>query len=398
MSFNIRTNDSDDDGSTLGIDMLMNPKKLHSPRMNDGMSIRSMNDNNSNGGSRVINIGRDDDEDEISDIEVVSSKSAGGAFGNRGGNAHKTFSEVSDESAQIGWQPKAPQYSSEDILNMKRELLYQFTRLEKRGMHVPKKFTLSSSLEEMKMEYERLKRDKEVDASIRFQRRMLMACVTGVEFLNNKFDPFDIKLDGWSENVQESVNDYDDVFEELYDKYKGKAKIAPELRLLFMVGGSAVWFHISNSMFKTSLPGLDQVFKQNPELRKQFAEATMNTMAQQQATTGGGGNSVGGMGAFSGLMGLFGGFGGGGGGGTTQATSQPMNVNLQSERPHMRGPTNVDDLLNELKEEKFNQNDRLEMFSNASESEIIDIDDDASINGLLLNKKKNAPKRRTLDI
>ena len=28
-----------------------------------------------------------------------------------------------------------------------------------------------------------------------------MAIITGAEFLNNKFDPFDIKLDGWSESV-----------------------------------------------------------------------------------------------------------------------------------------------------------------------------------------------------
>ena len=38
---------------------------------------------------------------------------------------------------------------------------------------------------------------------------MLMACVTGIEFLNGKFDPFDLKLDGWSESVHDGINDYD---------------------------------------------------------------------------------------------------------------------------------------------------------------------------------------------
>ena len=56
---------------------------------------------------------------------------------------------------------------------------------------------------------------------------MLIALVTGIEFLNTKFDPFDIKLEGWSENVHENVNDYDDVFEELHEKYKSKAQMAP---------------------------------------------------------------------------------------------------------------------------------------------------------------------------
>ena len=395
-SFNINPRDvgSDDEGSNFGIDLLMNQRKMGSPRAGDNISLKSFNMDRSIGGSdHVINIGNDD----VSDIEVVSNKSSemgGGIFrGQSSPNVRKTFSEVSDDSEE-GWQskPAAPQYSGEDILNMKRELLYQFARLEKKGMHVPKKFTLSSSLEEMKLEYERLKRDKDVDASIRFQRKMLMACVTGVEFLNGRFDPFDVKLDGWSENTQENINDYDDVFEELYDKYRGKSKIAPELRLLFSVGGSAVWFHISNSMFKSHLPGLDQVFKSNPDLRRQFAEATMNTMQQQAPDP----NS--GAGAFSGLMNMFGGFGGGGGGGgTAQATSQPMPVS-QTDRPHMRGPTNVDDLLNELKADNFNQNDRLEMFSNASESEITDIGDTASLSGMFSNGKRSNPKRRTLDI
>ena len=41
---------------------------------------------------------------------------------------------------------------------------------------------------------------------------MLMACVTGLEFLNSKFDPFDLKMDGWGEQVNENISDYDEIF------------------------------------------------------------------------------------------------------------------------------------------------------------------------------------------
>ena len=386
--FNINDMGSDD-GSTLGVDMLFNSKKVK-PHTFGGDNLSSKAPSESgNAPPRFVDL---DGDDESADVEVRSVRSddvgGGGFFKGSPAQQKRTISEVSSDSGFGGKQ----QFSGEDILNMKRELLYQFARLEKRGINVPKKFSLSSSLDEMKIEHERLKRDLEVDASVRFQRRMLMACVTGVEFLNTKFDPMDIKLDGWSSEISESINDYDDVFEELYDKYKGKSKIAPELKLMFMVGGSAIWFHISNSMFKSSLPGMDQVFKQNPELRRQFAEATMNTMAQEQTNTPAGPSTN----AFSGLMGMFGGFGGGKTG-TTPAMSQPAPVNLQQERPHMRGPTNVDDLLNELKEERFNQNERLEVISNASESDITDLADDASINGLLMNRNGKT-KRRTLNI
>ena len=36
-----------------------------------------------------------------------------------------------------------------------------------------------------------------------------MAAVSAIEFLNSKFDPFDIKLDGWSENFNENIINID---------------------------------------------------------------------------------------------------------------------------------------------------------------------------------------------
>ena len=74
-------------------------------------------------------------------------------------------------------------------------------------------------------EYERIKKKREVENSVKFSRKMLMVYVTGIEFLNGRFDPFDIKLDGWSESVHENINDYDDIFEELYEKYKFKLRL-----------------------------------------------------------------------------------------------------------------------------------------------------------------------------
>jgi hypothetical protein len=385
-SFNAFNHSDDDNGSTLGVDMLMNSKKVNANMMSDTMSVQSQKFSDGGGRENTSNFKRNfGEDDEISDIEVLSGddgKSDGNDVQNHVFNRsnNKAFSEISSESG--GWGGggrQQTQYSNEEILNMKRELLYQFSRLEKRGVQMPKKFTLASSLEEMKTEYERLKRDKEVEASVRFQRRMLMACVTGVEFMNTRFDPFDVKLDGWSGEVSENIQDYDDVFEELYDKYKGKAKMAPEVRLLFMVGGSAVWFHISNSMFKSSLPGLDQVLKQNPELKRQFAQATMNTMAQQNAGTS--------AGAFGGLMSMFGGFDGG------QQEQGPPPIQ------QMRGPSNVDDLLKELKQEQFHQDQqRLEIISNMSGGSDISLGDDISVSSTTKRGGGSSRKRRTLNI
>lgn len=171
-----------------------------------------------------------------------------------------------------------PVKSFQEIRKEKESLLYKFERWGRLGVHIPKQFNMSSDIDEMRAVYEKIKRDREVESSIKFSRKALMACITGIEFLNNKFDPFEIKLDGWSESVHENINDYDDVFEELYEKYKGTSKMAPELKLLLMIGGSGFMFHLTNTMFKSSVPGIGDIMKNNPELMKQFASAALNTM------------------------------------------------------------------------------------------------------------------------
>ena len=123
---------------------------------------------------------------------------------------------------------------------------------------------MEADLDEMKGEYELIISEKETSNSVKFQGRMLMAAVTGLEFLNNRFDPFDVKLDGWAEQVQENVDDYDEIFAELHEKYRSKAKMAPELKLLFQLGGSAVMVHMTNTMFKSAMPGMDDIMRQNP--------------------------------------------------------------------------------------------------------------------------------------
>jgi hypothetical protein len=108
---------------------------------------------------------------------------------------------------------------------------------------------------------------------------MLMAVINGLEFLNGRFDPFDIKLDGFSEQVNENITDYDDIFGELYEKYKSKATMAPEIKLLFQLGGSAMMVHMTNTMFKSAMPGMDDILRQNPDLMRSFQNAAVNSMA-----------------------------------------------------------------------------------------------------------------------
>jgi len=181
-----------------------------------------------------------------------------------------------------GYDEEAPSPGYKSIDDEKADLLNKITRLEKKGIRSIERLNMHSSIHDIRGEVKRMSYSIEVDQSVKMQRRMLIACVTGIEFLNKRYNPLDIHLDGWSESVMDGVDDYDDVFEELYIKYRGKAKMAPELKLLMMLGGSATMFHLTHSMFKSAMPQMNDVIKQNPDLIKSMMSAVANTAKNAQ--------------------------------------------------------------------------------------------------------------------
>ena len=388
--------------SNIGLDLLMNNNKKKKDTHNNS-SYRKNNDNLSN---------YSESESESNSMSFEGNKSQ-----NRSNSPgqDESFDEDDDISGEEDEDDETESNTSNDnrnykqdyerMMEEKKELLFQFEKLEKKGIRLNKKFTISSNIEEMRAEYDNLKRQREMENSVKFQKKMLMAFVTATEFLNSRFDPFDVKLEGWSENMHESINDYDEVMEELHEKYKGKSKMAPELKLLMMVGGSAFMFHLTNTMFKTTLPGMDSILKQNPELARQFAQAAANTMNKGDDT--GFGNMMNDM--FSGGGGAQKskmppappGFGGGGGGnplsnmmgnlfgGNKQSAPPPPSQQQQPSRRNMNGPSNMDDILSSLSADK--NDDRFDTLSSASESDLSEL---RSADGINIVRKKN--KKKTL--
>lgn len=214
-------------------------------------------------------------------------------------------------------QAKTVEMSTEEVLRNKFKYIRKLEDLERKGVTLTKKYTMDSNLLEMQGEYENIVAEREKLNNVKFQGKMLMACITGLEFLNSKFDPFDVKLDGWAEQLNENIEDYDDIFGELHEKYRSKAKLAPELKLLFQLGGSAIMVHMTNTMFKSAIPGMEDIMKQNPELMQQFTKAAVSSMSGSNP----------GFGSF-------------------MNTVVPER---KETRPDMKGPSDISDILGGLK-------------------------------------------------
>ena len=231
---------------------------------------------------------------------------------------------------------KAMKLSKEELLKEKFEILKKLEVLENKGANLSKKYNMDSDLNEMKGEYEFLINEKEKQNSVKFQGKILNTLITGIEFLNNKFDPFDIKLDGWSEQINENIDDFDEIFSELHEKYKTKAKMAPEIKLIFQLASSGIMIHMTNTMFKSALPGMDDIMRQNPDLMNHFTKAAMSSMEQ---TKPGFTNFMNDMGMSHGPN-------------NANPRSVPQNYNESSKSPPMRremkGPNNIDNILSKL--------------------------------------------------
>lgn len=277
-----------------------------------------------------------------------------------------------------------PKLSRDELMREKFKYLRKLEALEKKGVELTKKYNMESNLQEMMGEYEMIMEEKTKQNSIKFQGNMMMAIINGIEYLNGRFDPFDVKLDGWGEQINENMTDYDDVFGELYEKYKSKASLAPEVKLLFQLGGSAMMVHMSNTMFKSGMPNMDDIMRQNPDLMQQFQTAAVKSMAtsnpgfsgfmnglmNDKPSSGGGppppvqtqgpygvqpppnrgGNNVSNMNVGRGDISMA-------RGGYFEQQPQPNQINIHgyepprksSRRPDMKGPSDISDILSGLK-------------------------------------------------
>jgi hypothetical protein len=354
----IEINDLNDD---LGLNLLANQTKIKS----DGPSFGG---NNSFGSAPIRLSAPDNDYKQVkfdtmepielntfgSGMDAPASAPLAEVSINKEPSPYDNY-QSSSTAPTISLTPAAPR-DLEKENQEKIEYLNKLQRLESKGFPVSKRFTMDNSFEEIKGEYNRLVDARNLESSLRFQRQMLMGAITGLEWMNNKFDPFDIKLEGWSESVHTNVEDFDEIFEELYDKYKERGKMPPEMRLMMAVAGSGFMCHVSNSFFRQKMPTMDDVLRSNPMLAKQMAQA-----AAAQAGPG--------FGNFMGMaMGMpqqgqqmppaamavdppgpTGGFFGN----NSRAAPNPSQAAQQaaaSPRREMKGPSGVDDILKTFEE------------------------------------------------
>jgi hypothetical protein len=137
---------------------------------------------------------------------------------------------------------------------------------DKFGISLSKEYTINSDYNEMCAEIEFHTNYQKKRNGIEFWKSTFIYGAKGVEYLNKSFDPFGFDLNGWSEHFSAiDANSNEDIFGELYDKYKSKFDgYSVELRAILMFAGSAGAFVTANSI--ANVPGMNKIKETNPEL------------------------------------------------------------------------------------------------------------------------------------
>lgn len=165
----------------------------------------------------------------------------------------------------------------------KMEKYAELLAIKNTGIKLTKDYNFNSDYEEMCFEVKYWTNYKKKKDAVNLGKGFMMNAVTALEFMNERYDPFGLKLKGWSDQMQIGLEGYDTVFGQLYEKWKGSGReMEPEIKLILMVSASAVSFHASKKM-ADSLPGLDKILESNPELLSKLQGAINENISKGNA-------------------------------------------------------------------------------------------------------------------
>lgn len=275
----------------VGIELLMNDKKL--PSMSSDIEIGDLNalenelndltvDGNGAGSSafddKPMSMGETIQLPKIDEPTIPNDSRLGTATVETIGSNSDGFMKPPSESFI---REAKPRMSEREMRRKKRIMLKKLEDWHDKGMLKGRfELNMDSPFDEVEDEYETALEDKRKKDSIKLQGWWFMTAVNSIEYANAAFNPFDLNLDGWGEQVNEDIDSYEEIFSELHEKYKG-GKMAPELSLVLRLGFSAAVVNFTNKALSSATPGFNDVIRQNPDLMKAFSDATVNTMSQQ---------------------------------------------------------------------------------------------------------------------
>lgn len=185
------------------------------------------NDNNDNDG-----VNNDDAEENIEEQQSDPSEIN-----------PNDFKEILDNGEFDNLSPQQQRIIKYDLLMKLADLV------KTNGIQITTDYNMNSNYYDIKREYDYHVRVRGKKRTISTIYSGIICAAKGLEFLNNKFDPFGLNINGFTLNLESSREELLDVLMELYDKYlstQGK-EISPEMQLVFIFIKALVMTMVTNT-------------------------------------------------------------------------------------------------------------------------------------------------------
>jgi hypothetical protein len=131
----------------------------------------------------------------------------------------------------------------EDLFLKKLSILRKLGELKQCGVHLSQDYNIDSDINAMEYEY-KLHCDIQAKTNwVQYMSSMLKLSAKGLKMLNDLYDPLGIKLNGFTEAIDSTVDSSQDVLGKIYDKYNTSCKqkpMSPELKLLMTISAAAL--------------------------------------------------------------------------------------------------------------------------------------------------------------
>lgn len=204
-------------------------------------------------------------------------------------STHKYKSQIKHASPKRHEREHKPKSIDHDIISEnnndrvrreKSELIERYKKINVNNRYSMTYYDMNCSLYDIKNAVTNLVAEHTAKQQVQSWEQILYLSVLGVETLNTKFDPLGVDIDGWSEQLQLSIQcgDYEEVLLELYEKYKAQAYLSPEARLAFQIFKSGLLFSMSKKVFGNGAMGETML---NTFMNKMAPKPTQQAPVQQ---------------------------------------------------------------------------------------------------------------------
>ncbi len=182
--------------------------------------------------------------------------------------------------------------STLDIKKRKIASLMRIKQIEnKYKIHATRQLNLNNTLQELEEEAELLANLVGRERKCNLVKNIVPNGVWFVEYLNSRYDPFGLHLDGWTNKCRDIIDDgdLDDTINRLVEKYESQLDLPPELELvgLLCLAGSTVHHNNKQNGHKSMPPPSSRPIVHHPPPKPMVSASSTKLNIPSSSVTAG---------------------------------------------------------------------------------------------------------------